>query len=166
MTELVTNTKAQLSKERLQRIEDRKLSAECSFKPKINKSVPSSGEKTKYSHSDLAHVGFEDYLSMQHQCPVTGLDSAKHLTSNTQSPSCLINLREPERMGRDIRLYLREKDEKRRLEFASREIEQLQECTFQPNTSVSKTSYIKHHVKNFYSVNQVYEPDDQSTEVG
>jgi hypothetical protein len=44
-----------------------------------------------------------------------------------------INLKEPERMARDIKIYMLEREERRKSELVAREIEELRECTFQPN---------------------------------
>ena len=43
-----------------------------------------------------------------------------------------INLKQPEKMAQNIRMKQREREESRRNELISREIEELSECTFQP----------------------------------
>jgi len=47
-----------------------------------------------------------------------------------------IDLKHPEKMSRDIRIKQRQKEEKIRAELAAREIEELAECTFQPQIPV------------------------------
>lgn len=52
-----------------------------------------------------------------------------------QYRSCTINLEEPERMARNIKQQLAEKEERRRAELIAREIEEMKECTFRPTIS-------------------------------
>ena len=47
-----------------------------------------------------------------------------------------IDLKHPEKMSRNIRIKQRQKEEKIRVELAAREIEELAECTFQPQIPV------------------------------
>jgi hypothetical protein len=46
-----------------------------------------------------------------------------------------INMKMPEKMAREIRLREMEKEEKRREELLAREIDEMRECTFQPQTN-------------------------------
>ena len=52
-----------------------------------------------------------------------------------QFKQCTVNMREPERMARNIRLKEKEKEERRREERVAREIEEMKECTFHPSIS-------------------------------
>lgn len=51
-----------------------------------------------------------------------------------------INLKEPERMARDIKQYLKEKEERRQTELAAREVAELKGCTFQPRIPAPVTA--------------------------
>jgi hypothetical protein len=118
---------------------------ECSFKPKINQSLPAAPEP------EAGHAGG----GWDACCPVADEESAarvRWLGDASQSQpqlrgaapggvgSMRINLREPEKMARDIRLHLAEKEEKRREILAEREISELKECTFAPRVPRNKSA--------------------------
>jgi hypothetical protein len=46
---------------------------------------------------------------------------------------CTVHMQHPERMARDIRQQLLEKEERRRAELVAREIEEMRQCTFKPS---------------------------------
>ena len=63
---------------------------------------------------------------------LTGLRSRHFDGKHQQSKNCTVNLKEPERMSRNIREQQAAKEAKRREELIAREIEEMKECTFQP----------------------------------
>ena len=117
---------------------------ECSFRPKIN-----------YKHPPTSVEPGPNDRSRWETCPVADEENAarvRWLGDTTPQRGALgvgglqaqrtmrINLREPEKMARDIRLHLAEKEEKRREILAEREILELKECTFRPKVPRNKVS--------------------------
>lgn len=114
LKELVENQRGKRIKEICRkRIEDHE-SLECTFRPNINGCA-------------VVKAGIFDGSSGHRWRD----DSATYLLKST------INLREPERIARDIYLCQVEKEEKRRADLLVREIEELRECTFHPQVRQS-----------------------------
>jgi hypothetical protein len=132
LTELHENRRGQRARMEAQRRAEDRVLRECSFTPKItpyvNKSASPDG---LVSEDDLL-------IAPRSSCPLDGRSVCSTTTGATASTRPVsrsgiqLNLREPERMSRDIKLYLKEKEEKRRQAFIAKEIEELNECTFKP----------------------------------
>lgn len=73
------------------------------------------------------------------ECPVDVVYgnhlNSPQLSKQNQVGTKIINLKEPERMSHNIKLYLHEKEESRQSELIAKEIEELKDCTFQPDVS-------------------------------
>lgn len=117
------------------------IAAECSFRPKINRKYPSPKSATSAETAatwSSCPVEEEEgrarvqWLGDRPNAASVNLPEAKH--------GMRINLREPEKMARDIRLHLAEKEENRREILAEREILELQDCTFRPKVPKHKPS--------------------------
>ena len=127
-----------------------KISEECPFKPKINnyvsKPVNNTNTREAYSHSHRPNESSDSCL-LNDLLYHTGHNRDRintEVSSQSHAVQSVINMKEPERMARDIRLHLREKEEKRREKLAVKEIEELSKCTFQPDTSATSKSYYKY----------------------
>ena len=129
--ELTNNTKGKNIRENAKRLVDAIHAEECTFHPKINKSRPitsdsgdvSRGEANKYIQ-DHKPFGWVD-------CPINDVEN--YYKNEHSINRSRIDLKHPERMARDIKLYLNDKEEKRRSEMVAKELEELKDCTFQPN---------------------------------
>jgi hypothetical protein len=144
--ELYENRKGQRAKvNALKKAED-KLAQECSFTPKINNYHLK--DTSKEIHSDSMHRNGWTSCSVaeeERQERNSWLGEPLKEASKLSSTSAVrLNLREPEKMAKEIRLHLAEKEEKRREILAAREIAELSECTFRPSVA-------KHNPTNFSS---------------
>lgn len=133
--ELSENKRGQhLQMKNKQKFEQRE-SEVCTFQPQIAQSQKSylkelytSGKIHSGPNLFAPHMAWEDV-----GCPVhRDSGSGNSIRDMMGTPTGSINMREPERMAREIRLQQIEKDEKRRAELIVREIDELQECSFQP----------------------------------
>lgn len=118
LEELVENKRGKRAKDQARMKVEEKENRENSFQPKINNYVSNSPEN--YNAENFSPDGWAE-------CPIDMLGYRSGETKKT------INLREPEKMARDIRQAQFEKEERRRSELVLREIEELRECTFQPD---------------------------------
>ena len=131
--ELSENKRGRRLKMKNKQTFEQRESEVCTFQPQIAQSqksylkeLYSSGKVHSGPNLFAPHMAWEDV-----GCPLHhDSDSAQSRSEGTRVGS--INLREPERMAREIRLHQHEKDEKRRAELIVREIDELQECSFQP----------------------------------
>lgn len=130
--ELSENKRGRRLKMKSKQTFEQRESEECTFQPQIAQSqksylkeLYSSGKVHSGPNLFAPHMAWDDM-----GCPLHR-DSDQR-SSDAGTPAGSINLREPERMARDIRLHQLEKDEKRRAELIVREIDELQECSFQP----------------------------------
>lgn len=131
--ELSENKRGQRLKSRAKLTVEQRESEECTFQPQISQSqksylkeLYSSGREKPGPNFFAPHMAWEEV-----GCPVHGEHS--NLSSrDVGKPPGSINMREPERMAREIRQRQLEKDDKRRAELIVREIDELQECSFQP----------------------------------
>ena len=128
--ELTNNTKGKNVRENAKRVVEAIHAEECTFHPKINKSKPvsSDGDITRSETSkyirDHKPFGWVD-------CPINEVENYyknEHSMSRSR-----IDLKHPEKMARDIKLYLNDKEERRRSDIVAKELEELKDCTFQPN---------------------------------
>ena len=156
LEDLVHNPRGGEIKERIRRKVEEAETKECTFHPQINELSkqllqPNDDELflRKYS-SEYAQVGWAQQRQQQGiSCPLDGIDDSHVAISNSirdsvyRSQSGRINMQEPERMARDIRIHILEKEEKRRSELIAREIEDLRECTFRPAIAHSLASLEK-----------------------
>jgi hypothetical protein len=135
--ELSENKRGQRLKNKAKHTFEQRESDECTFQPQIAQSqksylkeLYSSGKVQAGPNLFAPHMAWGDV-----GCPVHHGDGSSVQSSNGDDagkPAGSINMREPERMAREIRLQQLEKDEKRRAELIVREIDELQECSFQP----------------------------------
>lgn len=106
--ELYENIRGKNLKEQIRLRNEAIESKECSFRPHINRNSRSMANASS------------DALGLE------------NVDENLRYTQVRINLNEPEKMARNIRLHLLEKEEKRRSEIIARELDELKECTFQP----------------------------------
>lgn len=130
--ELYENKRGQRAKLNAARKAEDIVAKECSFRPKIN------ATSSVVSFSSISPSNGREWDS----CPaseedanmkVKWLGDEKEKTSHSRHPTARVNMREPEKMARDIRLHLAEKEELRREILAEREISEIKDCTFRPN---------------------------------
>lgn len=110
---------------------ERSLDEECTFQPKINEKSRKLVEPDDYDylfrkyHSEFpATEGYEEAQTSKQN---------KSLASQQSSRLQRINFEEPERMLVEIRQRAVEKEELRRQALIAKEIDELQECSFQPS---------------------------------
>lgn len=114
---------------------------ECTFRPKINElsrqlTDPSAEDAFLANYArEYAHMGYAES-----GCPLDASLDALIRMNLHRARSGRINMQEPEKMARDIRAHLLEKEEKRRSELMAKEIEELRDCTFQPSLEQSQVS--------------------------
>ena len=130
--ELSENKRGQRLKMKAKQHVEQRESEECTFHPQISKSqksyikeLYSSGKANNGPNLFAPHMAWEDVGCLVNQ------DNSS-LSNCAPKPVGSINMREPERMAKEIRSHQLEKDEKRRAALIVREIDELQECTFQP----------------------------------
>jgi hypothetical protein len=142
--ELVQNRKALEARARIrQRVEEDRAQA-CTFHPHINELSrklmdPSAEDAFLENYArEYAHVGYAEG-----GCPLDMSVDASVRMNLQRARNGRINMQEPERMARDIRTHLLEKEERRRSELMAQEIEELRDCTFQPSLERSQASLEK-----------------------
>ena len=125
LDELVDNRRGLAVREAVRKRVQAEQEAICTFKPKIAEYVPEGqfigGDGGLYGW-DPAHAR----QSMDHSAIST------HTTASVVASKQTINMHEPEKMAQQIRAQMLAKEEKRRQELMSREIDELRECTFAP----------------------------------
>jgi len=138
--DLVQNRRALTAREKIRQRVEEEQNQECTFRPQINplsKQLlqPSDDELflQKYN-SDYAQVGWA-----QGHCALDGIEPGIR-DSFSRAQNGRINMAEPEKMQRDIRMHALAKEEKRRSELIAREIQDLRECTFHPAIDSSLAS--------------------------
>lgn len=121
---------------------------ECPFHPTINQypypgaTSGSASTPTQWEDDNFNTFGWAS-------CPIEELENGakenmKSMSKNVNKavsssrdyparPRSCINLKQPEKMVKDIMLHMHEKEEKRRGELVAREIEELRDCTFHPS---------------------------------
>jgi hypothetical protein len=131
--ELSENKRGHRLRSRARHTYEQRESEECTFQPETSQSqksylkeLYSSGTVQSGPNLFAPHLAWEEMGCPMHS---SGGDPSP---GGGAKPAGSINLREPERMAQEIRLQQLEKDEKRRAELIVREIDELQECTFQP----------------------------------
>mmetsp|Transcript_21076 Transcript_21076/g.30447 ORF Transcript_21076/g.30447 Transcript_21076/m.30447 type:complete len:632 (+) Transcript_21076:2-1897(+) len=140
--ELVENRRGRRVKDSVRRRVEQQESAECSFRPHIKASQDSFRKQMRASGRSSRNNLFSPHVAWEDVgCPLSNLDDDGGEFSGL-SRAGSINMREPERMARDIRYAQMEREEKRRQELIAKEIEELKECTFKPqiNTTIKSNS--------------------------
>lgn len=142
--ELADPSYHQHARQRVQKELDERYAKECTYQPQINPLSKKLMEYTddnafiKQYHQEFGAVGWSE-------CPVEQMQRAASLGDDSQlfqrHHLRRVNMKEPERMSRDIRLHLIEKEEKRRQELMAREIQELSTCTFRPRIEESMSGY-------------------------
>lgn len=131
LKELYENNRGKHIKEMARKKVEDIVGKEYTYKPTINQYPYSNSEKEKKMREkyEAEHkvFGWAD-------CSMKDLeDEVERSSLEFPRSSININLKEPERMARDIKIYMLEREERRKSELVAREIEELRECTFQPN---------------------------------
>jgi hypothetical protein len=131
--------------------------AECSLVAGQSSSCRTS-DADEEGEGDTDEDSLEPLRQRSSQSPGTlgGLRS-RHLDGrHGQYKRCSVNLREPERMSRNIRQQQAEREKKRREELVAREVEEMRECTFQPSLNCVKLNvwpYVKLNVWPYVKLN-------------
>ena len=130
LQDLVDNPKGKSVRERARRQHEAQFENECSFHPHVLDYRIDTSATSMYD-------GPPSYrYEMEHS--IDGWASASQAAGdrgdkeNSGVVQAKINIREPEKMARDIRLHLQEREERRRADLMARELEMLKECTFAP----------------------------------
>lgn len=133
INELVENKRGRRVKEQAKQIVEQKQSSECSFRPQIKASQD--------SYAKLQRASGKKRLDAQFTVPMAWCDTACPLDSHdpTYDNDCVvirppgsINMKEPDKMARDIRMAQMEREERRQAQLIVQEVDELKECTFQP----------------------------------
>jgi hypothetical protein len=164
--ELYRNPKGRYVKDKVKSHVERKESEECSFTPEISKSQQSyqklfgggGGGHGNCFHSPLAWN--DDVLEQQQEgeeeagydCPVVSGERGRGRGGRDGGGRGggvrgVINLMEPEKMAKEIRIRLQEKEDRRQQELILKEIEELKECTFQPKITNSRSQQQQQHTQ-------------------
>jgi len=145
LTELHLNRKGKSVRDKASRKIRETEEAECTFTPALYPYRSNSDRQAlgpgHPGGDGLQHVGWaEDSAggTILHRYAQDTAAAAKG-TDEALRYYRQINMREPERMARDIKHYLKEKEERRQTELAAREVEELQKCTFQPHIPAPMT---------------------------
>jgi hypothetical protein len=115
--------------------------AECSLVVGLSSSCRTSDAEEE-GEGDTDEDSLEPLRQRSSQSPGTlgGLRS-RHLDGrHGHYKHCSVNLREPERMSRNIRQQQAEREKRRREELIAREVEEMRECTFQPSLNAHSSS--------------------------
>lgn len=144
--ELHENRRGQRIKAKAKDQMEAKESSECSFKPSIEKSQKSFQKYLKSVGKYNSHPEFNPPIAWRdYSCPLINnheinesYNQDNRSNQDIWRPPGSINMLEPDKMAKDIRLTILEKEKKRQNELIIKEIEELHECTFQPkvNTTV------------------------------
>jgi hypothetical protein len=131
LKELYENNRGKYIKEMARKKVEEVVGKEYTYKPAINQYPYNNNEKEKRMRekyeADHKVFGWAE-------CSMKDLeDEVERSSLEFPRSSININLKEPERMARDIKIYMLEREERRKSELVAREIEELRECTFQPN---------------------------------
>ena len=137
---------------------EQQVHEECTFQPKINeysnkliqnKSELQASDYEKYYYQYYSARGYregsgdgEEGGAGQGEDEIKGHRSLS--PSFSPGPLGRINFQQPERMLHEIKLANQQKEKKRREELISREIEELQNCTFQPTLNQSFAAAASH----------------------
>jgi hypothetical protein len=119
---------------------------ECTFKPKvIDYEYTDDRDENRFISTMIPNGWFGYHDPFQLQSSSKPNDSNPSASSKTGKSiiKAKINLKEPERLQRDIRIAQLEKEQKRRTDLIAKEIEELQECTFQPNLVAEKQKFLQ-----------------------
>lgn len=129
--ELYENTRGKQRQQKIKQQVDEEINEVCTFHPKINEHSKRLAEaedsyETLYKHyqDEFMQKGY-----MENEDP----NNLRTTSQASWTKGGRLNLREPEQMMKEIKFKAIEREHKRREEVMSRELEELQECTFQPN---------------------------------
>jgi hypothetical protein len=150
LRELHMNRKGQLVRDRASRKVKAAEDAACTFQPNLHAYPARGGRGTAGGTGTGSSVDYGAIRQMGWaEAGLDGADSggealAEYARDAAQARDGSgaddsvryyrqINLKEPERMARDIKQYLKEKEDRRQTELAAREVAELKGCTFQPH---------------------------------
>jgi hypothetical protein len=143
LTELHFNSRGRRVRDRIKSQAESKESRECSFQPKIAKSQQSYLRHLKAQGKHSQNVFESPVAWNEFDCPVAKMEygsSPRVTVDEITRPLGSINMLEPEKMAKDIKLKLQEKEERRQQELIVQEIDELKECTFQPKINPAPRS--------------------------
>eukprot|EP01041_Mallomonas_annulata_P005857 gene5857-11827_t len=158
LDELVYNTRGRRAKAKSTQRVIKETNAQCTFTPvtgNASRRRPRSATSLRSTETSLPSAQYgvsmdDNYFDYSSDwlcgCPLQALEASQlggMTTTRTKAmeSSCkgtrprspaVINMREPERMARDIRLKIIETDEKRQQQLIAKSVEELRECTFTP----------------------------------
>lgn len=146
--ELSENPRGRRLREAEQQRAQEREARECSFQPRINEAsrqlLRSAGEEgggpaeqeedyLRRYRSEFAQRGWAESAGTDDGTLYPKAAAAQELSLTPRTKIVgRVNMHEPEKMARDIRLRLLEREERRRAELLVREVEELRECTFRP----------------------------------
>ena len=125
LDELVTNPKGKLVRQRAKEAQDRVVASECSFRPAVKDYVIDANAPSSSSSSSLV-AGVGPGFGYYFESSVGGWEEGEGEAGEKENTNRSVNVtsagvvrakltpREPERLSRDIRLHLQEKEERRR----------------------------------------------------
>jgi hypothetical protein len=136
ITELSENPRGKALLERACRERERLLGEECSFRPRINelskRLLAGDGDDEFFQRSYLDK--FTPLAWIEGEGAFESMERRQEQVPPHQRPaSSRINMIDPDKMARDIRTHLAEKEERRRAELLLSEIRELEGCTFRPS---------------------------------
>lgn len=132
--ELVENNKGKKARDMVRQKVEEIRGADCPFRPQITdyfeKAISKGNASQQILENELRHFGYNE-------CPTDVYNRNNRSNDDPNSKANLlsrvtINLKQPERMAGNIRHYLQEREEKRRQAIIERELDDLRDCTFQP----------------------------------
>lgn len=152
INDLYENNLAKQSKELLKKQLEEEMNEECTFQPKINEKSKQMMERQQSSSSTGPADDYERFYHEYYKAKgyEEGGEEGGDGRGRSGSPSSVreggggsiasvsssklgrINLQQPEKMFQEIQLQRLQKENRRKEELIAREIEELQECTFQP----------------------------------
>jgi len=122
INEMVVNERGKSIRTEIIKKANEELKKQCTFRPSL------AASQQLYSRD----------ATLQHEpdCPLFDIDRQTNSQSGSQShpysTKSVINMRDPEKMAKNIRDHLIEKEKRRQEELCVREIMELSTCTFQP----------------------------------
>ncbi len=135
LTELSENQRGKQIRDLLRRKVEARMNEECSFRPKINELSRQLVQPGLLDEDQEFLRRYDSEFRTRGWAEESAFEAMERLQEDAEvprPPTTRINMQEPEKMARDIRLCLLEKEERRRAELVVREIEELRECTFHP----------------------------------
>lgn len=132
LQDLVDNPKGKSVRERARRQQQEVEEGECSFHPQVLEYRLDASASSSLYGAGTSSYRYDTQHSIDGWASQTMLPE-RDARDSSGVVQAKINIKEPEKMARDIRLHLQEREERRRAELMARELEALRECTFAPS---------------------------------